>query len=430
MSFSSVILVIAVCFGMPSIGHAEPAFEHCALSDGPSQPTATPESVGMDAAKLNAAIAFAFQRNRSSVQVYRNNCLVGAGPDDWASGDRRWALWSVTKSIVSMLTGIAYDEGRIGLDDSIGNYLPDGVGDAAHRAVTIRELLQETSGLRSATVSESAPGVTQIEPNIALQALGTPLKYPPGSTYEYNQRAVDLLAYIVERAVGQPLQTFAQQKLFGPIGIGEHDYYWAQDRSGNTYGYSFMFMSPNDLSKLGLLMLADGEWNGQRLLSSDYIQQALTPSPQNRCLGLLFWLGRPGCREPVSGAPPDTFAMSGLGGQNTFVIPSLDMVVTWTGIFGNNSNLGIAGTIQNTAELPHNFFRMLSASVTDVAVPDPGPYVEPPIPANDLGPFTDLDITLAIFGVGPSAYPGCNVFQCGSEPLAPPLSDWLRSLPR
>jgi CubicO group peptidase (beta-lactamase class C family) len=430
VSFSTAVLVVALCFAMPSIGHSEPAVARCSLSDGPSQPTATPESVGMNAAKLEDAIAFALQRNRSSVQVYRHNCLVGAGPDNAVTGDERWALWSVAKSVVSMVTGIAYDEGLIGLDDSIGKYLPDGVGDDAHRAVTVRQLLTETSGLRSATVSESAPGIAQIEPNIALEALATPLVYPPGSTYEYNQRAVDLLVYVVEQAVGEKFSTFAQRKLFEPIGIAEANYYWARDRSQNTYGFSFLFMAPNDLSKLGLLMLADGSWDGQRVLSASYIRQATTPSERNHCLGLLFWLGGPGCKEPVSGAPPDTFAMAGLGGQNAFVIPSLDIVVTWTGIFGNVTGQGLPGSIQNGAELTHNFFRKLNASIEDASVPDPGPYAEPPVPAEDLGPFTSIEITLGIFGIGPYAYPGCDVFRCGPDPLAPPFSDWLRSLPR
>ena len=431
MSFSSAVLItVVLCLAVPGLGRSEPVAVNCAQSLGPSQSTATPESVGMDAAKLNEAIAFAFRRNRSSVQVFRHNCLVGAGVDNAITGDERWALWSVAKSVVSMITGIAYDEGRLGLDDSIGQYLPVGLGDEAHRAVTIRQLLTETSGLRSATVSESAPGVAQIEPNIALQALATPLVYPPGSTYEYNQRAVDLLVYVVERAVGEKFSSFAQRKLFEPLGIAESDYYWARDRSQNTYGFSFIFMSPNDLSKLGLLMLAEGSWAGQRVLSSSYIRQATTPSERNHCLGLLFWLGGPGCKEPVSGAPPDTFAMAGLGGQNTFVIPSLDIVVTWTGVFGNVTGLGLPGSIQNGAELTHNFFRILSASITDAAVPDPGPYTEPPVPAEDLGPFTSLEITLGIFGIGPYSYPGCDVFHCGPEPLAPPFSDWLRSLPR
>ena len=420
-----VMLLFFACVVGVRAAAAEPVPEkECTVSSGRVQETALPEEVGLDSVALARAVDFAAQRNRATVQIFRHNCLVATAPDNEQRADTAWNLFSVAKSVVSMATGVAYDEGKLGLDDAIGRYLPVGVGDEAHRGLTIRQLLTETSGLRSATVSEGVTGLTQLDPDVVRQALATPFAYRPGTVYEYNQRAVDLLSYVVERAVGQPFQSYVQEKLFDPLGILKTDFYWARDRSGNTYGYSYLYMPPNDLSKLGLLLSMKGSWNGTRLLSENYLRQALTPSEKNPCYGFLLWLNPPSCDDPVpSGAPEDTFAMSGFGLQNAFVVPSLDMVITWTGVLGNYSNYGVLGVIQNSSELTHNFFRDLLAAVRDVEVADPGPYVELPIRSLDPGQYTDLDITLGILGIGPSAYPGCTVLDCNGQFLVPPLSD-------
>src|SRR6202034_3245268 len=96
-------------------------------------------------------------------------------------------------------------------------------------------------------------------------------------------------------AVGEPLQTFAQQYLFGPIGIPANSYIWLRDRSGNTYGYANLFIPPTQFAKLGLLMQNDGNWNGQQIISTDYIAQLRTPTATNGCYGFLFWVngGKP-----------------------------------------------------------------------------------------------------------------------------------------
>jgi hypothetical protein len=148
---------------------------------------------------------------------------------------------------------------------------------------------------------------------------------------------------------------------------------------------------------------------------------ARTPSPTNACYGYLFWLGS-GCAEIADFLPGDVYAMAGLGLQNVFVIPSLDLTVVWTGVFGNVSSQGVSGVVQNTQELPYEFFRKVFDAFDDRPVPDPGPYVEPPLRL-DPRRFVDADILIAVFGLGPAAYPGCNVFACLNRPLDPPFAD-------
>ncbi|WP_040788081.1 serine hydrolase domain-containing protein [Nocardia paucivorans] len=419
---AAVSLVMGHVFATSA--HADPVDTttvECSVTSGREPQRATPEQVGLDSERLAAALEFASHRNRLNVQVFRHNCLVGEGPTNDRTGNTAWNVWSVTKSVVSLLTGIAWHQGKIDIQAPIDRYLPPGLGDAERRSITVENLLTETSGMRTGVLTEGLTGVVPIDPNSPVQALGVPLDHKPGTVFSYSQRNVDLLAYVLELAVGEPLQQFAQRELFEPLGILRDDWYWARDRSGNTYGYAHLMIPPNDLAKLGLLVVNEGRWGDREIVPAEYIRRASTPSPANPCYGYLFWVG-PTCAENASFVPPDTFAMSGMGMQNVFVIPSLDLMVMWTGVYGNVSQLGIPGIIQNTDELPHEFFRRLFAAFRDPPLPDPGPYIEPPIALDPTG-FFDLDILVAVFGIGASSYPGCNVFDCLGRPMAPPFSD-------
>ncbi len=353
--------------------------------------------------------------------MYRHNCLIGEGPTNDQTENVAWNIWSATKSVVSLLAGIAWGQEKLDIEAPIDRYLPPGLGDEQHRSITVENLLTESSGMKVGVLTEGVTGVIPIDPNSALQALGVPLDNPPGTEFSYSQRNVDLLAYVIELAVGEPLQQFAQRELFDPLGIERGDYYWARDRAGHTYGYAHLMIPPNDFAKLGLLMSNNGRWGARQIVSETYLHKARQPSPTNKCYGYLFWLG-PGCAEAADFLPADVYFMSGLGMQNVFIVPSLDLTVMWTGFFGNSSNEGISGIVQNTAELPHEFFRRLFAAFEDHPVPDPGPYVEPPLRL-DPRRFVDTNLLLAVFGIGPAAYPGCNVFNCLNYSLAAPFTD-------
>ncbi|MFI6870757.1 serine hydrolase domain-containing protein [Nocardia sp. NPDC050406] len=395
--------------------------QRCGIPDGREFHRAAPESVGIDGQRLAAALAFASGRNRLNVQVFRNNCLVGEGPTNHLTGNTPWNVWSVTKSIVSLVAGIAWDQGKLDISAPIDQYLPPGLGDAQHRSLTVENLLTESSGLRIGVITEGITGVIPIEPNSAVQTLGVPFDHPPGSTFVYSQRNVDLLSYVIELAVGEPLQQFAQRELFDPLGIERGDYYWARDRSGHTYGYAHLMIPPNDLAKLGMLVAEDGRWGDRRVVSRDYLRRALSPSATNGCYGYLFWLG-PDCAENPAFLPADMYSMSGLGLQHVFIVPSLDLMVVWTGFFGTHTTKGLSGILQYGDEVPYEFFRQLLAAFQDSPVSDPGQYVEGPL-TFDARRYIDVDIALAVLGVGPAAYPGCNLLSCLNIPLAPPFSD-------
>ncbi|MQA10907.1 MAG: serine hydrolase [Pseudonocardiaceae bacterium] len=398
------------------------AATQCALPGaGEAVRRAKPEDVNLDPAAVREAMRYANTHLRLSVRIHRNNCEVGTGALDPVTQGAPWNVWSSTKGVISMLTGIAYDHGKLALDDPIGKYLPAGWGDRAHRAITVRQLLTETSGLSEAILSEAA--TTGTDANVVRQALALPIEHRPGTNFEYSQRTPDLLGYVVQRAVGEDLQEFAQRELFGPIGIPDNSYFWLRDRSGNTYGYAHLFIPPREFARLGLLMQNNGSWQGRRIISDDYMNQARQPTTTNPCYGFLFWVNKgQRCvtadipsertldRRMVPSAPDDMFAQVGAFQQNNFVIPSLDMTVSWTGLGGDLAPDPQAMLSASPgADLYHEFFRILLRGVRDRPVPDPGSFPGD-TPNLDVNPVNYLDPRVLLNGV--AAAPDCNLLVC------------------
>jgi CubicO group peptidase (beta-lactamase class C family) len=130
-------------------------------------------------------MTFAETRLRTSVQVFRDNCLVASDPVGALTGDVPWNIFSSTKSVVSMLAGIAYTQGKLDIDAPIGRYLPAGIGDTAHRAITVRDLLTQSSGLQQSILTEAAPGLAAADENAPAQAMALPLQYKRTRALQY-----------------------------------------------------------------------------------------------------------------------------------------------------------------------------------------------------------------------------------------------------
>lgn len=142
-------------------------------------------------------------------------------------------------------------------------------------------------------------------------------------------------------------QTFAQLALFDPLGIPTSSYFWQKDRSGVTTGYSGLWLRPLEYGRIGLMLLNNGTFGGCRILSEEFVQSMRQGTSANCGFGLYVWLNscKPGQtqvntdypsrstlpgEEWIQSAPNDMYYSLGLG-TNTFVIPSLSMVVTRDG---------------------------------------------------------------------------------------------------
>jgi CubicO group peptidase (beta-lactamase class C family) len=421
---AAAVAVLALGLGPAAGAQARrPAQKACQLPAATAAfATAPPAEEDLDAVKLEEAVNQFSTRLRLSIQVFRNNCLVGTNALYALAASGHDNVFSVTKSVVSLLTGIAIGEHKLRLNAPIGRYLPrsSGWGDAAHRAITVRDLLTQTGGLRQSILTEAF--TLGADPSQAQEELAQPFVYPAGRHFQYSQLGPALLAEVVQRAVRKDLGTFAQQHLFTPIGIDAGSYFWLRDRSGLPYGYSNLFLTPPQLGRLGLLMINHGRWGRHQVVPAAYIAAVSRPNATNGCYGLLFWTnaGKP-CtgadipsaqtldRHAIPSLPPSAYEMNGTGGQLVVMIPSLHMTVVTTGYFGSRSLDPEVLLGASPDEMQWTFFRELMHAVEDVHVPDPGPYTGDPLDL-DVNPNNYANPQLLITDM--LTNPNCNVVFC------------------
>ena len=408
---------------------------------GQSFGRATPEQENLDSDQVKKAVSLLSGRLRLSVLVFRNNCLVGQDPLNIVTASIHNDIFSATKSVVSLLTGIAIGQGKLKIDDPIGKYLPTGPGwgDAEHRAITVRQLLNQTSGMRQSILAEFAS--IAIDPSLAQEALNQPILYKPGTKFQYSQLGPALLAYVVQSAVEQDLVDYAQKYLFGPIGIKPGSYLWLRDRSGLAYGYANLFLTPLQLSRLGLLMINNGSWNGTQVVPRSWVDAVQQPTPTNGCYGLLFWNNRgTTCtgadiphaqtfqRRGFPPAPADAYEMNGALGQLVIMIPSLNITVVTTGVLGSIALDPPVLLGAGADEMQWSFLRALMAAVKDVKVPDPGPYSQSGDPI-DLNVDPENYLSPGVLLSDLVTNPHCNVLFCNGTIPFKGLFQNLKALP-
>jgi len=296
---------------------------------------AAPGEAGMDPARLSAALDAAMADRSVGLLVLRGGRIVaeryaqGTGP---ASPHQ---IASAAKSVVSVLVGVAIDEGRIrGLEQSAADFIPAWRG-TPKAAITLRHLLTMTSGLDIRGLK--VRGITGDQ--FALDA-AAPQNAPPGTVWAYATPMFHLLYHVLERATGEPFEAFAQRTLIGPLGMADTTWVTGagQGAMGPVTNYYTASCSARDLARFGLFALRGGRWNDRQLVSAAYMRAAVSPSQAlNPAYGLLWWEnaepGRgaaPSEQAPhyiFEGAPRDAFAALGAGGQAVMVAPSRDLVV-------------------------------------------------------------------------------------------------------
>jgi CubicO group peptidase (beta-lactamase class C family) len=329
-------------------------------SIGDGWPTATPESVGLAGERLCgiAARLKEAEANVHAVIIVRHGKLVFEqyfpGYDEpWGMGEGRHDfdattkhdMRSVSKSVVSLLVGIAIDRELIkSADEPVVKFFPDysALKTAGWDNITLRHLLTMSSGIQW---DENRPwkDPQNDEPHLGNEAdpfryvLSKPIAAPPDTVWNYNGGGTDLLGNIIERVSGKSLEAFAREALFTPLGIS--DWEWMKYRNEHVAAAAGLRLRPRDAAKIGQLVLNKGDWNGKQIVSAKWIEQSVTPRFQALGYfgGLFFygqqwWMGR-----TLSGDKDVTWiAAQGLGGQRIFIVPELDLVVmTTSGLYGS-----------------------------------------------------------------------------------------------
>lgn len=302
-------------------------------------PVATAEEAGLDRGALEAlvnAIADGDAGLLHSIVLVRHGKLVldeyfhGYGPADLHR------LASATKSVASLLVGAAIDRGFIpGPDAPLAPFFPafaDSLA-PAWKAETLGDLLSMSMGLDwSADQAENVHGTG---PAFFRQVLRRTVEDPPGTSWDYVNANVDLLAGVIFQATGRHAGAFAGDVLFGPLGIQT----WNWDY-GKVDGYELMDgslqMRPRDMARIGAMVADSGRWQGRQVISSRWIGESTrlrfhTGQPLDG-YGYLWWLGE----LPTGHGAEPMFVANGWGSQFILVFPHLDMVVVTTG--GNEDN--------------------------------------------------------------------------------------------
>ncbi len=247
---------------------------------------------------------------------------------------------SATKSIASALVGIAIDQGFIqSVDEKIfdyfGNYST--LRDSEKDKITIEHLLTMTSGLQwnewDVSIAESNHDIVRF--NTAADpvryVLSKPVITEPGTSFYYNGAAVDLLGEIVRIASDYQVDDFSGQYLFGPLGITSYQFQTLP--SGLIVTHGDIYLRPRDLAKFGYLFLNNGVWNGNRIISEEWIKKSIEAYISLPFLswandyGYLWWLKT----YTYNNQPIESFKAIGWGGQEIIIFPGLNMVVVFTG---------------------------------------------------------------------------------------------------
>ncbi len=305
----------------------------------------TPASEGMSAAQLQASMELIRDRiftGVDSMVVARHGKLVAEGYFNGFGRESLHDLRSTGKSVTSALAGIAIEQGLFGVDDPISQHIPqfdrhDNMS-ARKQGIHVYHLLNMNSGLDCNDWEPTSKGNEERMYDTRDWVgfiLDLPMAYDPGVASTYCTGGVVVLGYIISQKSGMALDAYANSYLFGPLGI--RDSGWRRSPDGAATGGGGLRLKPRDAAKFGQLYLNGGTWNGARVVPETWVQlsqQRLYTLGRDR-YGFLWW------KRSFSRASGnvDSFFTSGNGGNFIFVIPSLDLVVVFTGS-NYNSELG------------------------------------------------------------------------------------------
>lgn len=310
------------------------------LYPGADWAVADPGTRGFDAAALAAAVTWAGEHDSNCLVVAQGGAIVAE--QYWAGWDASSTgrVFSITKTITSLLVGIAVDRGELGLDERASRYVTEWLGSDSE-GVSVGDLLTMASGRHWDFQSDYVQlALNQDDKTSFAVSLGQ--DHPPGTFWEYNNAAVQSLARVLERATGSDVTAYAEQHLFAPIGSAGH---LTPDASGHAILFSDSEHSCRDLARVALLLARGGTWRDQTVVSRAWVDAMhVASTPLNAAYGRLMWLNqaghyvlpsapsrKEGDGQIAPGAPAELFAALGFGGQIAAVDPTSDVIVARIG---------------------------------------------------------------------------------------------------
>ena len=334
---------------------------------------ATPESRGISTETIKRYVD---HLNASGLSTH--DVIIARGDDIvfekyWAPFDREFLhrMYSVTKSFVAIALGFLADEGRVDLDAPISVYFPTEAAqspDENVRKQTIRHMMMMRSAYPDGSHNWFTQRCSDRVLNYFLDMSGA--KYPPGTLFRYDSTGSFVLGALVERVTGKTLVEYLEQKLFSKLGV--EGAYMLKCPGGHSWSDSALVMRPIDLLKVARFMLNGGVWEGEQLLSADFVKEATSNLVSTATYG---WgnYGDLGYGYLIWRTKNNSFFFNGMGCQFAVCCPDKDLVLIYN---GDNQGNEIAKT-----RIIDGFFEIVYNSVSDEPLPE---YVGEPVPDQKL----------------------------------------------
>lgn len=329
--------------------------------------TKNPEEFNLSTVALNKAINFAQSNEYSGERDLRIAILKGfekepyhkilgptkkrGGPAgillkngyqiaSWGETKRVDMTFSVTKSYLSTIAGLAVDRGFFKTTEAVVNTVWDTTFDGAHnQQITWEHLLNQSSDW-SGTLWGGHDWADRPPSKGSIDDWKNRPFFRPGTQFEYNDVRVNVLAYSLLQVWRKPLPQILKEYIMDPIGATttwrwygytnswvELDGNRIQSVSGGGHSGGGLFINTEDHARFGLLFLNEGNWNGTQLLSKSWIKNAITPSPAQVNYGYMWWLNKKGTPRYWEGVPENVYYAAGFGGNFIVIIPDEDMVL-------------------------------------------------------------------------------------------------------
>lgn len=227
----------------------------------------------------------AIAQHSSSLLVMRDGKVLAQYRDPALKSDEL-DMMSATKSVVALGIGLLVTDGKIkSLDQPVSDFYPEWK-QGQKASITVRMLMNNTSGLQNVP---TAPTEIYPAPDFVQLALAAELSDPPGTRFSYNNKAMNLLSGIIEKASGMPMDKFLEARLFKPMGM-THSGWGEYDKAGHPQAMSGWVTDAADAARVGQLVLDEGRWQGRQLVSVSFMREMTAQgSPLSPKYGLLWW---------------------------------------------------------------------------------------------------------------------------------------------
>jgi CubicO group peptidase (beta-lactamase class C family) len=311
----AAVLALAAALGAPLV--------HAATD----LPTAQPESLGVDSRPLVQLSEMIRKENLDvrSFLVVKDGKLIYERYSKGLTRDHNYELYSITKNVTALAAGVLVDEGRSRLDEKVAPILTKARPDlkdafADKQAIELRHVLSMSTGLVYNFKPTDDPIYYGAPDRLKLAAETTP-KTPPGQVFDYTDVNPILASATLGADAGMPLQNFAEEKLFKPMGMAHYAWERADDKGLVSSGWGLRLRAV-DMAKLGMLVLSGGRWNDRQVVSQAWVRTMTAPSSAP-WYGLYWWI------NDVVATEPETHAM-GFKGQFIVALPERNAVVVMT----------------------------------------------------------------------------------------------------